>query len=90
MTLRSIRVKVISVIIAVLSLSVAVSIYITVTNQRTNLLDETRKNLTITGDILNSVIRNIMLSGEAPIATDRKSTRLNSSHIPLSRMPSSA
>ena len=24
------------------------------------------------------------------IATDRKSTRLNSSHIPLSRMPSSA
>ena len=26
----------------------------------------------------------------APIAIDRKSTRLNSSHIPLSRMPSSA
>ena len=26
----------------------------------------------------------------APIFTDRKSTRLNSSHIPLSRMPSSA
>ena len=26
----------------------------------------------------------------ATIATDRKSTRLNSSHIPLSRMPSSA
>ena len=25
-----------------------------------------------------------------PIDTDRKSTRLNSSHIPLSRMPSSA
>mgnify|MGYP003349800411 CR=1 FL=1 len=28
--------------------------------------------------------------GEAPTALDRKSTRLNSSHIPLSRMPSSA
>ena len=27
---------------------------------------------------------------KAFIATDRKSTRLNSSHIPLSRMPSSA
>ena len=25
-----------------------------------------------------------------PLTTDRKSTRLNSSHIPLSRMPSSA
>ena len=28
--------------------------------------------------------------GLAPYAGDRKSTRLNSSHIPLSRMPSSA
>ena len=28
--------------------------------------------------------------GKVVIATDRKSTRLNSSHIPLSRMPSSA
>ena len=27
---------------------------------------------------------------DAPILIDRKSTRLNSSHIPLSRMPSSA
>ena len=30
------------------------------------------------------------LKSELPSATDRKSTRLNSSHIPLSRMPSSA
>ena len=29
-------------------------------------------------------------SGEFNILKDRKSTRLNSSHIPLSRMPSSA
>ena len=28
--------------------------------------------------------------GQYPAGTDRKSTRLNSSHIPLSRMPSSA
>jgi HAMP domain-containing protein len=67
--IRSIRVKVISVIIVVLALSVGFSIYITVTNQRSNLLDETRKNLTVTSEILNNVIRNIMLSGEAPIAT---------------------
>ncbi|MBT3273704.1 MAG: HAMP domain-containing protein [Spirochaetales bacterium] len=70
MAVRSIRLKVVSIIIAVLVLSVAVSIIITVRNQRENLLDETRKNLTITGDILNSVVRNLMLGGEAPIATE--------------------
>src|ERR1051326_6155211 len=31
-----------------------------------------------------------ILSGEQRLSLDRKSTRLNSSHIPLSRMPSSA
>ena len=30
------------------------------------------------------------MSANSPVGTDRKSTRLNSSHIPLSRMPSSA
>ena len=33
---------------------------------------------------------NITLKGAAVFQADRKSTRLNSSHIPLSRMPSSA
>ena len=32
----------------------------------------------------------ITFRGEEVVFTDRKSTRLNSSHIPLSRMPSSA
>ena len=32
----------------------------------------------------------IVLQDSNPICVDRKSTRLNSSHIPLSRMPSSA
>src|ERR1051326_6184198 len=32
----------------------------------------------------------VMTTDRAPVNTDRKSTRLNSSHIPLSRMPSSA
>ena len=31
-----------------------------------------------------------MQGGPSQLETDRKSTRLNSSHIPLSRMPSSA
>ena len=35
-------------------------------------------------------LRDIAFHGKDWIARDRKSTRLNSSHIPLSRMPSSA
>ncbi len=68
MKIRSINVKVVSIIIAILGASVAVSILISVRNQRTNLLDETEKNLTVNSAILNNVVRNIMLSGEAPIA----------------------
>ena len=40
------------------------------------------------------IVRDVEVSGSAVTVvitpTDRKSTRLNSSHIPLSRMPSSA
>ena len=53
-----------------------------------------------TADILNGIIRHIEANSSADVAyetasefavdADRKSTRLNSSHIPLSRMPSSA
>ena len=35
-------------------------------------------------------LNKVWASEEASVETDRKSTRLNSSHIPLSRMPSSA
>ena len=41
------------------------------------------------GGETNIEIRKIYPKGDV-ICTDRKSTRLNSSHIPLSRMPSSA
>ena len=34
--------------------------------------------------------RSLGLCGVMAVVGDRKSTRLNSSHIPLSRMPSSA
>ena len=36
------------------------------------------------------LIIGLPFAGEATVGKDRKSTRLNSSHIPLSRMPSSA
>ena len=39
------------------------------------------------GKIVNSLVNDVIMP---PIGLDRKSTRLNSSHIPLSRMPSSA
>ena len=48
------------------------------------------------GDLVNrgpdslATLRAIRALGERAVTVDRKSTRLNSSHIPLSRMPSSA
>src|ERR1051326_6194564 len=49
-------------------------------------------NADSTGGILPSQSRVELneLALQVDVATDRKSTRLNSSHIPLSRMPSSA
>ena len=49
--------------------------------------------LVVLGMILYTIIGNISTwnkNNHSPRLTDRKSTRLNSSHIPLSRMPSSA
>ena len=66
--MQSINLKVVSMTIIILALAVALSIVITVRNQRASLLTETQTNLTITSNMLNRVIRNIMLSGEAPIA----------------------
>ena len=39
---------------------------------------------------IDALVNNAGLGLLAPLEGDRKSTRLNSSHIPLSRMPSSA
>ena len=42
-------------------------------------------------DLLRSgIVMGILAMGVLVVIIDRKSTRLNSSHIPLSRMPSSA
>ena len=66
--MQSINLKVVSMTIIILALAVALSIVITVRNQRESLLAETQTNLTITSNMLNRVVRNIMLSGEAAIA----------------------
>ena len=49
------------------------------------------KRLTINKGVDNVILFEFINQDEKPVnITDRKSTRLNSSHIPLSRMPSSA
>ncbi len=68
MKLISIRFKVVFTIILVLLVSVSLLIFITVSNQQRNLLDAMRNNLSVNNGILNTVIDNLMLSGEAPIA----------------------
>lgn len=64
----SIQLKIVSVIVLVLMAATATSVYVTVSNQRANLLEATERTLSVNTEILNLTIRNIMLSGEAPIA----------------------
>ncbi|OHD21191.1 MAG: hypothetical protein A2Y38_12705 [Spirochaetes bacterium GWB1_59_5] len=64
----SIRFKIVSVIILVLTVSISISLAVMVGTTRENLLGSVRRNLTVNNDILNTVIRNLMLAGEAPIA----------------------
>ncbi|MBI9101807.1 MAG: Hpt domain-containing protein [Spirochaetales bacterium] len=66
--IRSIQVKLISAILIILALSVFLSIYFTITNQKNNLLDASQQTLSMNTQVLNHTIRNIMLSGEAPLA----------------------
>lgn len=66
---RSIQFKIITSIIIVLLVSVVASITITTENQKRNLLSTARQTLAVNTEMLNQVIRNIMLSGEAEIAT---------------------
>lgn len=68
MKLFSIRFKVVFTIILVLLVSVSGLIFITVSNQQNNLLEAMRNNLAVNNGILNTVLKNLMLSGEAPIA----------------------
>ncbi len=63
----SIQIKVVAGIILFLAVSVGFSLFISVTNQRNNLLDSTRRNLITNNNMLNTLVRNMMLDGEAPL-----------------------
>ena len=65
---ESIRFRITFGLAIILILSVSISIVLTTTNQRRNLLDASQQTLAINNEMLNATIRNIMLSGEAPIA----------------------
>jgi len=68
MRIQSIQVKIVSVILVVLLISIALSISFTITNQKQNLLEAAQQTLAVNTQVLNYTIRNIMLSGEAPLA----------------------
>jgi methyl-accepting chemotaxis protein len=80
MKLVSIRFKVVFTIVIVLLITISISIFITVSNQQGSLLDTMRNNLTVNNEILNTVIKNLMLSGEAPIA-NRTMEDLKTLHV---------
>ncbi|MDT8299821.1 MAG: hypothetical protein RQ801_16040, partial [Spirochaetaceae bacterium] len=65
---RSIQFRIVFGLILILVLSVSLSIVLTTSNQRANLLDASQRTLAINNEMLNATIRNIMLSGDAPIA----------------------
>lgn len=68
MKLNTIQIKVVSVIIIVLICSItAISIF-TINNSKSNLIKAATDTLSVNNEMLNKVIRNIMLSGEAPLA----------------------
>lgn len=69
MIIRSIQFKVVSLIILLLAVSVAVTLVYTVNNHREDLIDSAEKTLSVNTSVMNTVIRSIMLSGEAPLAS---------------------
>ncbi len=70
MKINSIQVKIIALITFILLLTIIIVLSKTVTDQKVNLLEVTTRNLSANTAMLNTVIRNIMLNGEAPIAVN--------------------
>lgn len=70
MKINSIQIKIISLITFILLLTIIITLINTVNNQTENLEEVTTRNLSTNTEMLNRVIRNIMLNGEAPIAVN--------------------
>jgi len=65
---KSLQLKVSLLVIFILAVLMSIVIPITIERQKNDLLEAARNTLSINTDMLNLVIKNIMLSGEAPIA----------------------
>ncbi len=70
MKFQSIQFRISFAMLGILLLAVVISIYLTTSNQKGNLLDAAEKTLAVNTQMLNVTIRNLMLSGEAPIANN--------------------
>lgn len=66
---ESIQLKVISLIIIIMTITITGVLILTLNNHREDLIQSNETTLSVNTSILNTAIRNIMLSGEAPIAT---------------------
>ena len=66
--LNSIQIKIVTIVILVLLIGAGSALVVTLRSQRQNLLDATQNTLSLNTDMLVTVIRSIMLSGEAPVA----------------------
>ena len=67
---NSIQLKIVSLIIMLLAISLTVAAVISIQTQKENLLSAARRNVSINANILIEVISEMMLQGEAPIAQD--------------------
>lgn len=68
MKIQSIQVKIISAVLLILVIGVSFSLSFALSSQEQNLLDAAQQTLAVNTQVLNLTIRNIMLSGEAPLA----------------------
>lgn len=64
----SLQVKVVTLIILVLLISVTINLIITLNDHKNDLIKSNEKTLLINTNIINKVIQNLMLTGEAPLA----------------------
>lgn len=68
MKVSSIQFKVVSIIIIILLAAISTTLILTISDHKSELIQSTEQTLSVNTGILNSVIRNIMLTGEAPLA----------------------
>lgn len=70
MKLNSIQIKTTALVVGILVLVIGIVITFSVNNQKQDLLTAAKNTLSINTDMLNSVLKSIMLNGEAPIAVN--------------------